>query len=600
MTWQKKQINKCKIDEVMNNLKVDFIEDRLAYNLRIDKETLNTYIDKDIIKYLTATLLINRNMDNCIDVLNNPKEYILSPKLLVNAEKAAISIAEHLKKKNSYIYIFADYDCDGINAGFVAYDVLKNIVGSMTRNIILKLPSRKEGYGLNINWCEEISKAHKNKKDNVLVITVDNGISKVQEVEFLKQNNIDVIITDHHRSQDEVPNCLIVNPHNDFEKQDDTYKHLSGCGVIFKVLQLVQEQFNMNTMYKYLPNVALTIISDVMPLTKENISIMQYGLDILNSENCPKCFSELFNQKEIDYITCREIGWIIAPMINSCGRMDNVELGFDFLKANRLDVVNITNEMSKLNDSRKNKAKVATAKMVKDYMNNHLNKEDKVFIHISDAPVGILGIIAGKGTELTGKPTFVLNKTNNILHGSSRSINGINLFDLVEELNKRNLIIGYGGHSEAAGLSFYEENLDEIIGICNELIQVEYVDSITDSEEELKYYDEVLELDNLNVIMYALSNIFPMDGKKINNPTFKIENCIIESFKAYESGFLELKIKQGKSRATLTGMGIAQKFTNELLPKLDEKEELKIDIIGELNKSMRTKRYSIDILDIIA
>lgn len=595
MIWQLKTINQQTLNNTLNNINVDFLADRLAFNLNMSKNQLLSLINLDDIKYLISIILINRNID--YNILNNPQNFFINPNKLFNAYNAAININKYLHNPNAFIYIFADYDADGLTAGYV----MKNALLEVSKcSIDLYYPNRCEGYGLNLDFCKSLVNKH-NPNDKVLVITVDNGITKYKEVEYLNNHNIECIITDHHTSKkNEVPNCLVVDPFNLEVNQDNTYHHLSGCGVAFKVAQLVQELNNVNNMYKYLPYVAISIITDVMPMHTENLAILQYGLDIINSNNCPLGIKEYKNQENIDYMTTKDIGWTLGPMLNACGRMGDTSLGSKlFFGEEGYSFSDIVSKIKTINDKRKRETKKFTTQL-----SNMSDDNNSVFIwNINNITPGIVGIIAGKAVERFNKPSIIVtsNNSNNILHGSARTANNINLIPIMNILQKENLILQFGGHAEAIGLSFEEDKLSAIQKRLNELIIIEDINDNQDliAVNNILEIDEYLSLDNLNVIMLALSNLLPIDGKELKEVVFAINNCEVKSFKTYPSGYMELTLKQGNTILDMSSMSLASKFTSEILPILDANNKMFINIAGTISKHFKTKKYVLNIIDIV-
>lgn len=597
MKWEIKKIEEQTLNNVVDKIDGEFLAERLAYNLNLTRNQLEDYIDVENIKALIAILLINRELENNIDVINKPADYFISPHKLHNALEAAKVIYQYSQDKNAVIYIYADYDADGLTAGYVMKKALQQVAKC---SIILHYPNRSEGYGLSLDFCKAIVAEHGNNA-NVLVITVDNGITKHKEVNYLNEHGIECIITDHHTSKKgEVPNCLVVDPHNAEEKQDDTFKHLCGCGVAFKVAQLVQELHGINDMYQYLPYLAISTITDVMPMHTENLAILQYGLDIINSKDCPFGIKEYKKQESIDYMTTKDIGWTLGPMLNACGRMGDTELGAKlFFGEEGVPISDIVARIKLVNDKRKRETKKFTA-----LLNNTPNDNNSVFIwNIEKITAGIVGIIAGKAVEKFNKPSIIVtSKHKGVLHGSARSAQGINLMPIMEILRSEDLIVEYGGHAEAVGIHFEESKLNDIQSRLNELIVIEEVDEdlIDLSKEDVLEIDEYLTLDNLNVVMLALSNILPTDGRQLREATFAITDCEIKSFRTYPSGYMELTLKQGNTVLDMSAMGYAEKFSTEILPILDSKGSMTVNIAGSISKHFKTKKYVLNILDIVA
>lgn len=605
MIWELNQIDQEQLNKVANKINGDFVLDRLCYNLGYKKDFLLQYIDVENIQILLATLLINRGLDSEVDIINSPQNYLINPNKLHNAIEAATKIVEYITNPNAHVFIYGDYDVDGVTSGYVMTSSLREV--AKCQSVSVKYPDREEGYGLSMDWCKKLVQQFTDEElgtviTPVLVITVDNGITKVAEVDYLKSHGIEVVITDHHTSKDVVPNCIVVDPHNNTVEQDDTFKHLCGCGVAFKVAQLVQEMLGENMMYKYFPYLALSTIADVMPMHTENLAILQYGLDIMNSEDCPLGIAELKRQENIDVVTTTTIGWTIGPMLNACGRMGDTELASKLFFTDDVPIVDAVSKIKSVNDRRKTITKSAVKELAKTP-----NTDDKIYImNTKKYPSGVLGIIAGKATEIFNKPSIVVTsnpKNKKHLHGSARTANGIDLMPIMKILKEENLITEYGGHSEAVGIHFEEDKIQAIINRANELITyVENPYSIdsTESQEETLYIDEILTLDNLNVVMMALSSILPTDGKNLRTPTFAVTDCEVKAFKVYPSGYMELTLKQGNTIIDMSAMGYAETFSTQILPKLDGKDKKLVHIAGTLSKHFKTKKYVLNIVDIVA
>ena len=601
MKWEIRTIEQNKLNDISQKIDADFLAERISYNLNISRSQLEQYIDIENMRILIAILLINRELEHSVDIINKPSEYLIEPNKLHNATEAATRIYEYCKDPNATIYIYADYDADGLTAGYVMKKALLEVAKC---KVILIYPNRCDGYGLSLDFCKSVVAKHGNQA-NVLILTVDNGITKHIEVNYLNEHGIECIITDHHTSKkDEVPDCLIVDPHNAEEEQDDTFKHLCGCGVAFKVAQLVQELHGINDMYQYLPYLAISTITDVMPMHTENLAILQYGLDIINSKNCPLGIKEYKAQENIDYMTCKDIGWTLGPMLNACGRMGDTELGAKlFFGEEDIPMKDIVTKIKSVNDKRKRETKKFTTQL-----NNMTDDNNSVFIwNIPKVTAGIVGIIAGKAVERFNKPSIIVtakSESKGMLHGSARSAHGINLMPIMEILYKEDLIEQYGGHAEAVGIHFAEENIQAIQDRLNELVvfeeeEKEFPDLFLQKEEILEI-DEFLTLENLNVVMLALSNILPTDGRQLREATFAITDCEIKSFKTYPSGYMGLTLKQGNTTLDMSAMGYAQKFSTEILPILDSKGDMKVNIAGSISKHFKSKKYVLNIVDIVA
>jgi single-stranded-DNA-specific exonuclease len=605
MKWKiNNSIDENKINEIYDYLDKDLFINRLCYFLNINTDSIYDYITEDGLKDLICSILINRNIDTKEKIdnyLNHIENSIISPYKLLNVEKAVDIILSYSENKDTVIYIYGDYDVDGVMSTYTLYSILNSLFPEI--KIIYHIPERNEGYGLSIDYCNKIIEDNKDNYNNVLVITVDNGITKRKEVELLQSKNIEVIITDHHESKEnEVPNCIVVDPHNNEIEQDDTYHHLCGTGVIFKVCQVLQDKCKDKTvdMFQYLPYLTLATLADVMPLNEENSAIIQYGLEIMNSDDCPLAIKELMIQNNIDILTVNDILWTIAPLINACGRMGNVALASKLFFNNDNIKATVT-EIIKINDSRKDITKKAQKDIDKLNYDN-----DNICIYINDKyPNGILGIIAGKLVEKFNKPSVACALLDDgFYHGSVRSCNGINMIDIFTEMKEEHLIEDFGGHAESCSLTFDINKLDNIKSYFNSLSLSDITDEIDLEEENVINIDNIITSDYLTDIVYIISNILPCDNRIYQYPTYALTNLKISSSKRFKSGYTEMLLEQDNTLFEVSIYGeLADKFQNEILPNLDN--DGLINIVGSINKKafisshFQKKVYSLDLVDIM-
>lgn len=587
-----------KVLEVSSNIDRTLLIARICATLNMTEIELYNHITEEEVNLLISSILINRNLDdkfNIDRILNNIGLSITNPYDLYNADLAATKIAEYCADKKAYIYIYADYDCDGITSGYVFTSAIREVSKGYVN---LRYPNRKDGYGLSIEFCNYLIDTHCDKetktcRDKVLVITVDNGITKILEVDLLNEYGIEAIITDHHLSKETVPNCIVVDPHNITVKQSGEFDHLCGCGIAFKVAQLVQEKFNVYNMMNYTPYLAIATLADVMPLTDENVALVQYGLEIINSTECPKGIQALKDIKKIDTLTANDILWTVAPMLNACGRMGDTELAS---KLFFLDEVATPSEIveliNKVNERRKTLTKNAQKTIEK------MNFDDsKVCIYPTDEfPAGILGIIAGRISERFNKPSIVVSKgKNNIYHGSVRSANGINMVNLLKELKDLKLIHDFGGHAEACACGFDIKNLDAINKYFNERVTEDLYTTVS-NEEPTIMVDEIISLNHLNDVVYTIVNMFPCDNRRYQTPTFALTDLQVVSFNCSKNNpdNICFEVKEGKKKMKIWAWGFAEKYLVDLeCPD-------KINILGTIAKSFMNGQYTMNVVDIMA
>ncbi len=365
-------------------------------------------------------------------------------------------VVERIKKaiaNNELICIIGDYDCDGVTSTYVLYMGLKYLGA----NVIYKLPHRLiNGYGLKnplVDYAKE--------KGAALIITVDNGIAAVDAVKYAKDNGIDVIVTDHHDPQEVLPDCLIINPKVNTEYP---FNGLCGCGVAFKVVSALVDNFEQTELYDSLIEItAIGTVADAMDLVDENRFIIIEGLKRLqNTSNVG--LLELFKlgQLEGKTIDVGTLGFFIGPNINACGRVDSPDIALNMLLAD--DIVEANKYAKKtiqLNDKRKELQKNALD-------NLEINEEDKCIIGvINGSYAGIGGIVASNVVDLYHKPCFIFHGNGEIISGSGRTFGDFEIINCV--LQNKHIVEGGGGHKGACGVSLKLSRLEEFRTACNEL-----------------------------------------------------------------------------------------------------------------------------------
>lgn len=567
-----------------------------------NREITSEYIEELAREFNTNELLVrillNRKNDREFAriALRDLHEAIIPAERLINGQAVADIITRHIRN-GSNIYIHADYDADGLNSGFIMYEVIKEVIEISQSNACVEVyfPERINGYGLSFNFANNLIQTKGD--EDILVITVDNGIAQVEQIELLINNGIEVVVTDHHISkEDGVPNCLICDPHNVFVEQDDTFKHLCGAGVAFKVCELLQKNFGYHDMYRFVTNVAIATITDVMPLNAENMAFVRYGLDIINSDYCPIGIKAMKEFLGITVMNSTHIAWEIGPRLNACGRMNNTKIGGDLLMETDYNTaVDLVNEIELINESRKEKTKKAEEQLSEINFDN----DYVCIVKLEDIPEGIVGIIAGRATEKFGKPSIVVTESEDgLCKGSARSIPGLDLHYLFNiEVSKGN-IENFGGHSEAAGISFKKEKLEELRISLNESIKAlelaEQHDLNVLDEEPVLMIDECIEIRHLNQNTFNLVNELPYDKDTFTKPVFALVDCEVKDFVPTKTKpeNLWLTLKQGKQTIKLWCQGMTEVYKSKGCPKV-------IHLAGYIEKNFMSGRpYILKVIDI--
>ena len=567
-------------------------------NRNISNEYIENLANELNTSSLLVRILLNRKNDEQFAriVLRDIHEAIIEPELLVNGQEVASVIARHIKN-DSIILIHADYDADGINGGYLMNNALREIVQHVESKAEVEVyfPERVNGYGLSMYFAEKVLEMKQNTDKDILVLTVDNGIAQVEQINYLIDNGIEVVVTDHHESKEIVPNCLICDPHNKHIVQDETYSHLCGTAVAFKICELVQKAFGYHDMYKYVANVAIATITDVMPLTEENIAFIKYGLEILNSEYCPAGISAMKEFLGIDVLNSQHIAWEIGPRLNACGRMGNTKLGGALLSTTDYeDACDLVNQIEILNDTRKDLTKKAQEQME----NMNFDNDAICLIELSDIPEGIVGVIAGRAVEKFGKPSIVVIEHDGLLKGSARSIEGVNILPLLKKEEDRGTVVKFGGHEEAAGVQIVASKKQEFISGMNnsfaDLICTQSVDKDYTPTEEVLMIDECIEICHLNKETFELINDLPYDKAAFSKPTFALVDCKVKDYAPTKSNpdNLWLTVQQGRQTIKLWCQGMTETYKSIGCPNV-------IHLAGHIEKNFMSGRpYILKVVDI--
>ncbi|MGV8962398.1 MAG: single-stranded-DNA-specific exonuclease RecJ [Candidatus Saccharimonadaceae bacterium] len=414
-------------------------------------------VDELLIDPYLAQLLVQRGIDTELKASEyfNPDLADLHDPFLYPDMDLAVKRIEKAVGNKERILIYGDYDVDGTTAVALVYKFLRRF----TNNIDYYIPDRyDEGYGISFQGID-----YAEKTDVKLVIALDCGIKAISKIDYAKEKGIDFIIGDHHMPDDQLPKAVaIVNA----KRVDSTYPYseLSGCGVGFKIVQAFSAQNNLplSEITNLLDMVAVSIASDIVPITGENRILMYHGLKQLNSN--PnfglKGIIDIcrLNRKEL---TLEDIVFKIGPRINASGRMMSGKEAVDLLLAGDMASARIRSKnIDKHNENRRELDKKITAQAI-SFIDNHVDIDSLKGIVVYDETwhKGIIGIVASRLTERYYRPAVVLTKSNDLISGSARSVLGFDVYKAMESC--RDILETFGGHKYAAGLSMKEENFEE-------------------------------------------------------------------------------------------------------------------------------------------
>ncbi len=381
-----------------------------------------------------------------------------NPLELADMEKAVDIIWDAIYGEE-LIAIYGDYDVDGITATALLYSYLK----SKGANVIYHIPSREnDGYGMNIPSIDMLR-----QKDVSLIITVDNGIASINEIDYAKSLGMRIVVTDHHLPQSELPAPdALINPH----RADDIteFKDICGVAVAFKLLCALEGKSPEELIYDYGALVALGTVADVMPLKYENRTIVREGLKAI-SDKCNLGLSALIRVAGIDEdnLTAAKLAYAIAPRINAAGRMGDAARGVELLITEDDEAaISLAEALNSDNIKRQSVEKQILTEAVKKIEKNGFKHNRVIVVSGENWHGGVVGIVASRIAEKYGKPTIVLSENGELTHGSARSVGDFSIYNAISECSY--LLTKFGGHEMAAGISLYTSDIDNFRRRINE------------------------------------------------------------------------------------------------------------------------------------
>ncbi|WP_331696347.1 single-stranded-DNA-specific exonuclease RecJ [Weissella koreensis] len=405
---------------------------------------------------LIAQLLVSRGYETpeAVQTFLNPTlDDLIDPYELHDMQKAVDRIFSAVDQGEK-IVVYGDYDVDGITATTIMVSALE-VLGA---EVDYYVPNRfKDGYGPNVEVYKNLA-----EQGMQLLITVDNGISGKAAIETLMQYDVDVIVTDHHELPTELPSALAI-VHPQFPEHPYPFTGLSGAGVAFKVASALLDA----PADEWLDLAALGTVADVMPLTGENRTIVKLGLANLNEMQRPGIAALLQLAKiSVDKLDAKTIGFQIAPRLNAIGRMDDAKLGVQLLLAEaEKPALELAQTIDQANQERK-KLVESVAEAALEQAQNQFYSDSVLVLMGENWHEGVLGIVAARILEATGKPTIVLNQTGTIAKGSGRSLAAFDLFSAMDP--HRDLYLSFGGHALAAGMTISVDQVPTVRKMLNE------------------------------------------------------------------------------------------------------------------------------------
>ncbi|MGN1269739.1 MAG: single-stranded-DNA-specific exonuclease RecJ [Clostridia bacterium] len=549
---------------------------------KIEEKLVDKIAKENNLSNLLSSILVNRGITTKEQIrkfLNPTRDDFHDPFLMPDMEKAAQRILLAIENKEKVI-IYGDYDVDGITS----ITVLKKFLEERNLEVEAYIPNRlNEGYGLNKQAIKTIK-----EQGYSLIITVDCGISAIEEVEYATELGMEVIVTDHHEPVEELPKCLAVV---DAKRKDSIYpfNQLAGVGVVFKLIQAISIKLNLDAKeyLKYLDIVCVGTISDIVPLIDENRVITKLGLKLIPmTKNIGlKVLIDSIGFKEINSTA---ISFGIAPRINACGRMgEEIEALKLFLTQSKEDAVKIAEKLNQYNTERQETEKQIFKQAIEQI---EAKKQDKPCIVLGQEGWhhGIIGIVASKVTEIYFKPSILICFEGEEGKGSGRSIPGFNLHDAVMNCSK--YVEKFGGHSMAIGINVKKENFEKFKKEFEEYTQKSNISDII----PIIKIDNEIDIRKINIQDVKDLNLLEPYGEANKVPLFIIKNLKIQAIRSLSEG-KHLKLKLGVDNYIIDAIGFNMGDLNERYLIGD-----KVDIVGniEVNNFLGNEQIQINLKDI--
>lgn len=552
--------------------------EELSFNKRI---LAKTKIENNFSEILSKIVIANKFTNEEIYSINNTISY--SNPFLSNEDfnESCEILEKHISKKNK-ILVIGDYDVDGC----VSTSLLINFFKKINIKADYFIPNRmKNGYGVNPDLIEYLDQ--KFKPD--LVFMLDCGSNSIESIKYLKKKKIECLVIDHHNINKPYPSATcIINPKKECDYKN--YDYYCSAYLTFLFLDVFIKKnslkINLNDLQIY---VALATIADVMPLRKNNRFFLQQTIKNFNLNN-NLVFKKIFQikkiKKKLDY---SDLAFLIAPMFNSAGRINDANIIVKLLTSNNEDQIEkIVNKINNLNERRKAIQNIILNNID---LNEYMLEEGIIFIDNMDIHEGVIGIIASKIKELFNKPCIVFSKSNSIYKGSARSSHDFNIGNLIKTCIDKSIVISGGGHNLAAGLNIKKESINMLKQFLNNqyiknnsINKNSYVSKISFSSLNLKFLDEISKLEPF--------------GNSNENPLFLIENVKIKQPTVINGKLISLYLQHTSNKLikAISFNPIHSKISYHLL---NYKKPINLILKIEKNNWNNKSNIQIEIVDII-
>jgi len=552
------------------------IEKRWTIKEAPDEKTVLALADSLNISNILASILILRGITN----FNEAKTYfrpdinlLHDPFLMDGMQEATDRIIDAITN-NEKIVVYGDYDVDGTASAAILYLFLKEL----NANVQVHIPNRlTDGYGLSIESIEFLAQQ---KTD--LIITVDCGITAVDEVEYATSLGVDIIISDHHKPKETIPNAVAVldplKPGCNYP-----YKYLSGAGVAFKLARAVSDRVGRkNNILQYLDLVALAAAADIVPLTDENRILVKRGMEMINENPRPGILALIKKaKKEVGSLTAGQVVFTIAPRINAVGRMGDAKRAVDLFIEKDNDAADKIAQILEDENYRRRKIDEMTFSHAVSIIEEtvDLDKEVAIIVHVDEWHPGVIGIVASRVVEKYYRPAIMLSTVDGVAKGSARSISGFNIYEALQECD--DMLIQFGGHEAAAGVAIEIDNIDKFRIKFNHVLREKMKEK--DIIPEIKA-DIIISLSDITPKFVRILDQFAPFGPGNMRPVFVSKNVQLANYpRIVGSNHLLATLKQNGGDKVFDAIGFNLGYFAEIIAK----DRDLIDIVFTIEKISR-------------
>ena len=495
-----------------------------------------------------AALLCQRNIETFEEAKRffRPNLSDLHDPFLMKDMQVAVDRIQEAILKNEQILVYGDYDVDGTTSVSLMYSFLK----TLTSNLATYIPDRyEEGYGVSLQGIDFA-------EDNgfSLIIALDCGIKATYQVAYAKEKGIDFIICDHHKPSDEIPNAVaVLNP-----KQADCnypFKELCGCGVGFKLIQALGTIHNLGIedLVEYLDLVATAIAADIVPIVDENRVLAYFGLQVINES--PRIgIKALIHQAKKKDLNITDVVFGIAPRINAAGRIKHGNAAVELLIESDFESASTyAKEIERFNTNRRELDVEITKQALLQIEENNEEKNCTTVVYNENWHKGVIGIVASRLTETYYRPTLVFTKSGDKLTASARSIKGFDVYNALHECE--DLLLQFGGHKYAAGLTLAPENYELFKKRFEEVVSNNIDSKLLEPEITI---DAALEFTDINPKFFRILKQLGPFGPGNMKPVFKSANVRDNGYGKQvgkDLNHLKLNLFQGDNTQTINAIG---------------------------------------------